>query len=68
MATGMHDAINGNFFDIGPRNDVEDDLLSHEGIEYDKFFEFLHSPLYDGYKEFSALSFFVKLMNIKVLS
>ena len=59
LVAGIHDAIDGNIFDIRPSNDVADDLLPHEGIEYDKLFESLQSALCDDYKEFLALSFII---------
>ncbi|XP_057771556.1 uncharacterized protein LOC130992829 [Salvia miltiorrhiza] len=69
LEAGLHDAVGNQFFDIGPTDDlIENQQPNHENnARYEKLFEVVHNPLYEGCGE-SALTFVVKLMNIKVLN
>ncbi|KAL5573205.1 hypothetical protein UlMin_022802 [Ulmus minor] len=67
MAEALRDAA-GHAYDIGSSSDLLSDMRPPaEQARYDKLFEELHNPLYDDCMKFSALTFIVKLMNVKVL-
>ncbi|XP_060970192.1 uncharacterized protein LOC133037268 [Cannabis sativa] len=69
LARGLHDAIGGEYFDIGPTSDFTNTKFQHNGGDkYDALFESLQKPLYENCKNFSVLSAVVKLMNVKVLN
>ena len=67
MGEALRDAA-GHAYDIGSSSDLLSDMRPPaEQARYDKLFEELHNPLYDDCMKFSALTFIVKLMNVKVL-
>lgn len=68
LEAGLNDASNNQFFDIGPTGDLnENEQSASEHRNYEKLYEAVHDPLYEGCGE-SALTFVVDLMNIKVLN
>ncbi|WOH08702.1 hypothetical protein DCAR_0728148 [Daucus carota subsp. sativus] len=68
LATGLNDALKGEYFDIGPTSDFVDDSSFDVSDKYNFLFESLDKPLYDNCKDFSVLSAVVRLMNVKVLN
>ncbi|KAL4585273.1 hypothetical protein LXL04_009889 [Taraxacum kok-saghyz] len=66
LRAGLDDATGHPFFDIGPT----DDLIGNqhpESARYEKLYEALKKPLYEGCKT-STLTFVVKFMNLKVMN
>lgn len=60
--------MDNQYFDIGPTDDLNENLQANdENIRYEKLYEAVRNPLYEGCGE-SALTFVVKLMNIKVMN
>jgi hypothetical protein len=69
VRAALEDALGDQFFDIGPTNDLsgnQQPVIKNTRLE--KLREALDSPLYEGCKNISTLTFVVKLMNLKVMN
>ncbi|XVF44273.1 hypothetical protein PTKIN_Ptkin02bG0107000 [Pterospermum kingtungense] len=68
LRSGLHDAIGGQYFNIGSTDDLtRNQRTTVEEARYDKLYEALNKPLFAGCKNL-ALEFVLKLMNIKVIN
>ena len=69
LGAGLYDATGTNFVNIGSTSElIADTWTVAEQTRYESLYKALKHPLYKGCKNFSALTFVVKLMNIKVLN
>ncbi|XP_052181232.1 uncharacterized protein LOC127794290 [Diospyros lotus] len=69
LGEGLHDAAGVDLFNIGPTSDfVGNERPAIEEARYEKLYEALNNPVYNGCENFSTLTFVVKLMNIKVMN
>ncbi|KAI3709420.1 hypothetical protein L2E82_39182 [Cichorium intybus] len=66
LREGLEDVIGHQSFNIGPTNDLTGNRQpTIKNARYEKLFEALNNPLYEGCKKSSTLAFVVKLMNMK---
>ncbi|KAL5568137.1 hypothetical protein UlMin_024712 [Ulmus minor] len=69
LGAALYDAVGVNFINIGSTSDlIADERPTIEQAHYEKLFEALNNPLYKDCESFSALTFVIKLMNIKVMN
>lgn len=69
LRAGLDDATGHQFFNIGPTNNLLGNQQPNtEHAHSQKLYEAVNNPLYEGCKDYSTLTFVVKLMNLKVMN